>query len=69
MTVEDFITRWATSGAAERANYQLFVSDLCDLIKVERPRPPSADNAPQLLHLRSQPERPGQRWLERQELH
>ncbi len=45
MTVEDFITRWATSGAAERANYQLFVSDLCDLIKVERPRPSSADNA------------------------
>jgi len=26
-----FIARWSDSGAAERANYQLFLSELCDL--------------------------------------
>lgn len=44
----DFITRWSSSGAAERANYQLFLSELCDLISVARPdptRPDDADNA------------------------
>lgn len=33
----DFISRWSSSGAAERANYQLFLSELCDLIGVARP--------------------------------
>ena len=51
VTVPDaaaFIARWAASGAAERANYQLFLSELCDLIGVARPdptRPDDADNA------------------------
>ena len=43
-----FIARWASSGAAERANYQLFLSELCDLLGVPRPdptRPDDADNA------------------------
>jgi hypothetical protein len=26
--IESFISRWATSGAAERANYQMFLSEL-----------------------------------------
>ncbi len=39
MTPNDFITRWQASGAAERANYQLFLSELCDLLDVERPFP------------------------------
>jgi len=46
--VEAFVTRWERSGAAERANYQLFLSELCDLIDVPRPeptRPDDADNA------------------------
>lgn len=30
----DFIARWQNSGASERANYQLFLSELCGLIEV-----------------------------------
>ncbi|HTO60243.1 MAG TPA: DNA methyltransferase [Bradyrhizobium sp.] len=38
--VEDFIKRWtARSGGAERANYALFLVDLCELIGVARPNP------------------------------
>ncbi len=43
-----FVARWGSSGAAERANYQLFLSELCDLLGVPRPdptRPDDADNA------------------------
>ena len=46
--IVSFIARWAGSGAAERANYQLFLSELCDVIGVPRPdptRPDDADNA------------------------
>lgn len=32
-----FLARWQHSGAAERANYQLFLSELCDLLDVPRP--------------------------------
>ncbi|MFT5633374.1 MAG: hypothetical protein ACI9SQ_001089 [Rubritalea sp.] len=39
MEVENFITRWAKCGAAERSNYALFLSELCDLIDVPRPDP------------------------------
>ena len=41
--LDAFITRWQTSGAAERANYQLFLSELCDLLAVPRPDPTRAD--------------------------
>lgn len=37
--IQAFINRWTASGAAERANYQLFLTELCDLIGVEHPRP------------------------------
>lgn len=38
--VEAFIARWtARSGGAERANYGLFLIELCDLIRVRRPDP------------------------------
>lgn len=40
-----FITRWKESGAAERANYQLFLSELCDLLGVARPDPTKPDDA------------------------
>jgi hypothetical protein len=46
--ITDFITRWGSSGAAERSNYQLFLSELCDLLGVDRPQPASEterDNA------------------------
>ena len=35
----EFIRRWEASGAAERANYQLFLSELCDVLDVPRPEP------------------------------
>ncbi|MEN9470135.1 MAG: hypothetical protein RL630_1868 [Verrucomicrobiota bacterium] len=41
--IESFISRWAHSGAAERANYQMFLSELCDLLEVPRPDPTSPD--------------------------
>ncbi len=44
--VEDFIRRWTSrEGGAERANYQMFLSDLCDLLGVERPQPAGADTS------------------------
>ncbi|HEX8184049.1 MAG TPA: DNA methyltransferase, partial [Blastocatellia bacterium] len=42
--VRGFIKRWADSGAAERANYQLFLSELCDALEVPRPNPARADD-------------------------
>lgn len=42
--VHEFITRWRESGAAERANYQLFLSELTDLLAVPRPQPAQADD-------------------------
>ena len=39
-----FIARWRQSGAAERADYQLFLSELCDLLAVARPDPSRADD-------------------------
>ncbi|MBC3538993.1 class I SAM-dependent DNA methyltransferase [Rufibacter sediminis] len=38
---DQFISRWKASGASERANYQLFLSELCELLGVEKPRPAS----------------------------
>lgn len=40
-----FITRWQASGAAERANYQLFLSELCDVLGVPRPDPAVPDDS------------------------
>ncbi|MDO6391304.1 class I SAM-dependent DNA methyltransferase [Pontibacter sp. BT731] len=37
--IAHFITRWKASGASERANYQLFLSELCELLGVEKPQP------------------------------
>jgi len=34
-----FIARWKESAAAERANCQLFLSELCDVLEVARPAP------------------------------
>jgi hypothetical protein len=40
---DSFISRWENSGAAERANYQMFLSELCALLDVTRPDPTSPD--------------------------
>lgn len=45
MTPDEFIARWSPSGGAERANYVLFLSELCDLIGVPKPDPTQADDA------------------------
>jgi len=41
--ITNFIERWASSGAAERANYQIFLSELCDVLGVPRPEPTKPD--------------------------
>jgi len=41
--INGFIERWASSGAAERANYQIFLTELCDVLDVSRPKPTKAD--------------------------
>lgn len=38
-----FLQRWERSAAAERANYQLFLSELCDFLEVPRPDPSGPD--------------------------
>jgi hypothetical protein len=43
--IGDFLRRWEASGAAERANYALFLSELCDLLGVPRPEPTRPDDA------------------------
>ncbi|WP_373513371.1 hypothetical protein [Persicitalea sp.] len=39
----DFEDRWKTAGGAERANYGLFLQDLCSLLDVV-PLDPTTDN-------------------------
>ena len=38
-SIQHFITRWAAASASERANSQLFLSELCDVLEVPRPEP------------------------------
>ncbi len=40
-----FLARWSASGAAERANAQSFVTELCALIGVEAPHPKTPDES------------------------
>jgi hypothetical protein len=43
MAAHPFIDRWQNSAASERANYALFLSELCDYLEVPRPDPAIAD--------------------------
>jgi hypothetical protein len=43
MDAETFISRWQGSAGQERANYGLFLVELCDLIGVGRPNPAGED--------------------------
>lgn len=43
--LEAFIARWGASAGAERANYQIFLAELCDVLGVPRPDPSIADEA------------------------
>ncbi|MEQ8267886.1 MAG: class I SAM-dependent DNA methyltransferase [Parvibaculum sp.] len=42
--IEAFIARWTDSGGAERANYQLFLAELCRLLDVPEPKPTNEAN-------------------------
>ncbi len=44
-TIEAFIARWRPSGGAERANYQLFLTELAELLEVPRPDPATPESA------------------------
>jgi len=44
-TEEGFIPRWQKSSASERANYALFLSELCVYLDVPRPEPSQADES------------------------
>ena len=41
--LEAFIARWGEAGGSERANYQLFVNELCELLGVPKPDPARDD--------------------------
>jgi hypothetical protein len=43
MEVRNFIDKWAASGAAERANKDAFLIELCDVLGVPRPDPATGD--------------------------
>ncbi|MAT68930.1 MAG: SAM-dependent methyltransferase [Planctomycetaceae bacterium] len=43
--IAEFIARWQRSGGAERANYQLFLTELCELLEVPRPEPTVQDES------------------------
>ena len=46
MDVDDFITRWtAREGGAERANYQMFLAELCRVLGVQEPQPAGAETS------------------------
>ncbi len=42
--VAQFIARWKNSGAAERANYQLFLIELAEILGAPKPSPAQPDN-------------------------
>ena len=41
--IDSFITRWQAAGGSERANYQLFVTELCELLELPKPEPAQDD--------------------------
>ncbi|MBN8442747.1 MAG: class I SAM-dependent DNA methyltransferase [Thauera sp.] len=41
--LDAFIARWQGAGGSERANYQLFLTELCELLRLPRPDPAGDD--------------------------
>jgi len=41
--IQTFITRWSSAGGTERANYQLFLNELCTLLELPGPDPARED--------------------------
>lgn len=44
-SIQDFIRRWEASGAAERANFQSFLNELCDVLDIPGPNPAQQDDS------------------------
>ena len=42
-TIAAFIARWRAASGSERANYQLFVTELCELLGTPKPDPARDD--------------------------
>lgn len=42
-TIETFLHRWSKAGGTERANYQLFLTELCSLLQLPLPEPAGND--------------------------
>ncbi|MCX7148126.1 MAG: class I SAM-dependent DNA methyltransferase [Rhodocyclales bacterium] len=42
-SIETFIARWQAAGGSERANYQLFITELCELLGLPKPEPAQAE--------------------------
>ena len=42
-TAAAFIAKWRKASGSERANYQLFITELCELLGVDKPDPSSED--------------------------
>lgn len=62
MTVDDFIARWTgREGGAERANYQMFLAELGDVLGVPRPDPAGATTLEQIGLISASQVRPGQK--------
>ncbi|MEZ5535284.1 MAG: type IIL restriction-modification enzyme MmeI [Thiolinea sp.] len=43
-SADDFIQRWQDKDGTEKANFQLFLTELCELLEVDKPDPASGDN-------------------------
>ncbi len=44
LTLHSFIDRWSGAQRAERANYQLFLTELCEVLDLPRPEPAGPDS-------------------------
>jgi len=42
-SIDTFIARWQAAGGSERANYQLFITELCELLALPKPEPAQAE--------------------------
>ena len=42
-TAQSFIAKWRKASGSERANYQLFITELCELLDCDKPDPSSED--------------------------
>ena len=45
-SIEAFIIRWEAATGSERANYQLFLTELCGLLDLPQPDPARDDIRP-----------------------